>query len=1325
MVRIKDFKVYPWDTRQTVTDRLAANMNTLPKYLYLSERQDWDSFLTELRDNSDVEVGDLLRDIRDYDSVVLATLLNKIGDPVTHLEFLINTKLDIMVDIIQPFIVYNTRLESAKPDMRRGLLLMIKRSVQDRSIPTEKIWLNRDRIIRDITRDIDANKENVRDNQVLVDTEGLPHTNFIRQEAVLRLEFDFQGLTLLEVFDKIKLTPRVPFASVNNLYKILRDFTPDPNWGAMEGSIYFQFRATPPTEAPVFFDTILVVEGDAGNEKGILETGPIKYKYGTTVDDFLRNFQEIFQSRLQLDISSYGIPREKGKFYYNLGKEHIDSYVLGELVLNDPLFNQYLAIDEHESATKGKRSSTYIHFFGGGGDEQTVKANITVYQVRDKDEVIRKYGYLVGDYYLNVLVSKVKSGKDLEDFILIFGKLLKLYYSKAPEIIKIYQDLLHPLDPDSAPPANKKFPPTYKPRKALVKGKKMKATLKEQAPEVFVSGYPTKCGNQPRIISTEEARNEENVVMRYPKTTTEGFTQRWYVCDQDISHPYPGLRINDLSNNNIVPYLPCCFKTKQDLGPKGEVGKQTKPYSHYFYDIPVVDGINTSQQNLLMRDLFTDPPKVAALPKELEEMLNLITYKQGWRFVRSGVFDSKTSFLECVLEALQTYSGRSTRTKKISEEIGDRLIYKSDKVRAADAAFNKAKKNKVKRDVLVKAEAILWNAKKEERIQFLNDLRIKLSTQDSATCCRQEMYDYTQNEILQTISDPDIYFDPRFLTNLIEKHFHCKIVLFSRVNPILQENKYQGSINTVLTLPRHTQAYYKTQENVPTILIYERLGRGSEQKEYPRCELISYWDGARELTTLHDADTKVSSEMHILYERVRESYNLNCIVPQTILPFSELTKIGFKFTHQEIDSYGKCRALIFDYNDQKGSLLVTPMQPFLLPRFQGTVTQRLSLDLAQELLRKLKIDADRVSIAGDHVIAYSGIIGNTRFSLPFVPRKHNPPVGLSTEEDLISRDQTGSKLRSYIADKRISRYMVEYSRWLYSKFLSEKNIQDSVKSLRAFITTQIKVDKKYKYNHVAKIFSMTSGVSKNGVLYVRSDETRKRLIYTLQLYALHHPWELKQYKSRTSISNYYLNVGDFTRYRSQVILQGDNAVLKWVYERGQDYSLHNEVITSDKMDELRENINELSARLTRLQKSSKYDDTREILTDRLEDEKSEYEKLYSVMLGSPRFFKNRLVGDNEMYLYQESVGLSHALRICDIWKRGVNDARTINESKEDSIPEKDFTIYAYQSPTKVTPYVCDDGCRTGENDGVTVLGYRNEENDPTFISLLPLGPCRR
>jgi antitoxin component of RelBE/YafQ-DinJ toxin-antitoxin module len=1300
MVRINntfEFSLYSWDTLESVAERLAANdnINTLPKYLYLPTGED-PIPIKKLREKEDVQIEDFLDYMQKQDVMSLPGILSNLDS----VNFFIKKRLDIMVDIIAPFIAYNSILEKIGSQEREALFLLLKNKITDRVIPFNRLWRDRDNTIRMMKRRIEDNKNKVNETQLLVVTQGFAHSEFIRQEVSLRLEFDFQGLTLLEVFDKIKLTPKVPFVSANNLYKILRDFTPDPNWGSMDGNIYFQFLATPPSEDPKFIDAVMVVE----EEKGILETGSIKYKYGMTSNDFYSNLEDIFQPRLPLNVTNSTIISEKGNFYYRLGSEPIDAYVLGDLVLNNPLFNQYLAIDEHESATKGKRSSMYIHFFGSSGD--SVKAYITVYQVREKDEVHEKYNYPIGEYYLYVLVKNVKSKSSLEEFTIIFGKLLALYYKEASKIIKIYQDLL---------PVGT-FPPKFRTRKPFVKNKKIHKTLKEQAPEVFVSGYPTKCGNQPRIISAEEAKESKNIVMQYPKTATEGFPQRWYVCDVDKTHPYPGLRVNDLSNNNLVPYLPCCFKTPQDLGREGEVGKQSKPYAHYFYDVPVLTGITGTQQNILTRDLFTNPPKVAVLPKELEEMLNLVTYKQGWSFVRSGVFDSKASFLECVLEALQEYS----------DEIAELLMYDSEKVREADAAVSKAKKRKYRKDIITKAEGKLWEAKKEERIELINKLREKFATPSNATGCRQEMYDYTDDEILQVIRDPNVYFDPRLLTNLVEKLFKCKIILFSRVSPGLKERTYKTKLNTSLTLPRHVQAYYKTKEKVPTILIYERLGRGTEQKEYPRCELISYWDGALKATSIHKAGSIVSQEMGILYERVRESYNLNCLISETILPLNILTNIGIKFTHQEIDSYGKCRSLIFKYKSETGIFLVTPIQPLLLPHFEEPVTPRLSLDTVNDILKKINVKPVKKTISGRYISAYSGIIGNVRFSLPF-EQSEDTNKDLIIENDLVRNDQLSSKLNMYNRDKKIARYMVEYMRWLYSNFLSDKNIEDSIESLQEFINTRIKVDEKFNYGLVAKTFNKNSGMTIDGVLYVKSNETKKRLIYTLQLYALQQPEELKKYKSRTIMSNYYTNIGDFTRYRSQVILQGDNAVLKWINEREQDYSLHNDVIISERIKDINNVVDELSSRIENLKILGSEKELQEQLEEQLEDLELEYEELYSLSLNTPRFFKNSLVGNNQMYLYQQTVGLPQALKISRKWKKKIiNDSKNVNDSDDKLVPEEDFTLYSYKSPTNITSYLCDDNsCIVGKSDEITLLGYKNSYNEPTFISLLPLGICNR
>ena len=68
-------------------------------------------------------------------------------------------------------------------------------------------------------------------------------------------------------------------------------------------------------------------------------------------------------------------------------------------------------------------------------------------------------------------------------------------------------------------------------------------------------------------------------------------------------------------------------------------------------------------------------------------------------------------------------------------------------------------------------------------------------------------------------------------------------------------------------------------------------------------------------------------------------------------------KNGVKLESQEIDSYGKCRALIFTYKREIGTFLTTPIQPLLLPSFKGKITPRLSLNTAIDLMGVLNLNS--------------------------------------------------------------------------------------------------------------------------------------------------------------------------------------------------------------------------------------------------------------------------------------------------------------------------------------------------------------------------------
>ena len=102
------------------------------------------------------------------------------------------------------------------------------------------------------------------------------------------------------------------------------------------------------------------------------------------------------------------------------------------MVLNDPIFSKYLAINEFKTANRqGKRegSTVYIYFFGDS-KKLDLTANLTVYKVLEENS----NKWPIDQYYMTVKIKGdgVKSDEVLQNFISIFGKLLTLYYEKAP-----------------------------------------------------------------------------------------------------------------------------------------------------------------------------------------------------------------------------------------------------------------------------------------------------------------------------------------------------------------------------------------------------------------------------------------------------------------------------------------------------------------------------------------------------------------------------------------------------------------------------------------------------------------------------------------------------------------------------------------------------------------------------------------------------------------------------------------------------------------------------------------------------------------------------
>ena len=298
-----------------------------------------------------------------------------------------------------------------------------------------------------------------------------------------------------------------------------------------------------------------------------------------------------------------------------------------------------------------------------------------------------------------------------------------------------------------------------------------------------------------------------------------------------------------------------------------------------------------------------------ALPSEIDRVFDLCNHQEGYEYKRRGVHNTTSSFLDCVLEGIEA----TILTEDLKE--------------------------------------------KEARQDVLNDIRTRLA-EDPATVagCRQEMYDFTTEEIQDILGNPCKYMDPRLFTGLLESVYKCNIYVFSRIKERLVRSGGRGegpryeTQPTQLMIPRHRQAYYKNNNSgVPSIFIYEHKGSSSGHARYPRCELIFRWKtgGQRQEDIEYSAPygSVMSECVRGMYDKLRESFALNHRIPNELEAFRFFSN-GYNLLGQGIDSYGKCRMIVVEYNSVRVNVLTSPLQPLLLPEIEGWKVTPIKLTLA-------------------------------------------------------------------------------------------------------------------------------------------------------------------------------------------------------------------------------------------------------------------------------------------------------------------------------------------------------------------------------------------
>lgn len=683
------FTTYVSDTVQTIEERIAFELKTLPEWLMFQSPRPTsvDQYI-----KSNLNVIDYLRFV-----------LNQ-----THLDL---PKHPYPRDVTEKqvhdlFIATNVILESSSDRQRQLLFHTIKGSYRD----VELIWMDRTSIIGQFKKAL-RNNENLVTNTI---------EKFIEFDNIVPYQFNNYSLDyiqftlnlgnfnedLLSLFNSIVSSRYVPYAVVTSnsktLYKIHVGFKVNPEWLEFEADEVILLKVN------CEIDGLRPLQDKYGAYSNVAFAVHDNQLYVTMdVNIGHRNVDKTkFIDRVLSAFSNKLIPQSekdnKIVSVYVIPHQCIDQYIFADIAMNNELVSLIISINEFIKPSKIS-STIYCHIAGG-----TNTASLVLKQTKKPNEHGMDDS---GEWYVKVRL-KVNDTSDIIVIQNIIGRIFSIYNANYDDTVDEYR----------------KYIPTWSPQSCLVAPKKKLAGakgLRAIAPEVFYPTYSRKCANQPEVINSASDANGSQT-MTFPihgeVVNDIPVKPRIYTC-LETSHPYIGLRRNELGNKNIFESLPCCFKRDQ-------VNKQGSLYRKYFFGEKQTTTARQLQDTEAYKRRILLPGETETLPANITKLFSILESDPTVTYVRNGITRSKLSSIEAIL-----YGRGQVAYKKM------RLTTIINKVHAH------------------------WK---------------KMYSEEYAMAARQELYEMDINDIREEIKTLDLR--PSKFVHALETCMDCNIFIFTSSN---------------------------------------------------------------------------------------------------------------------------------------------------------------------------------------------------------------------------------------------------------------------------------------------------------------------------------------------------------------------------------------------------------------------------------------------------------------------------------------------------------------------------------------------------------------
>lgn len=852
LVQEEPIEATEFDDVATLVDRYAYAHNSLPSY-YRTEDE-----VSELYEGEEID----LRDIRDE---LVDVEYDKLADAAVGL-------LKLYPDIRPRTlgILWLQRHGVPRTKIEQNLVADELRKIDATaffSITSAKIEL--EKYEKEFPKELEELKKKIEEHNAVL-------KKFKKIESVETKEFDVEDVTysmtlnlpdgedLFAIFDAIDASEDIPYVSLvykgKRFYKVYTHELPRDDWlsyVAPADGIYFRVLTLPKEQVTSKNKNNAHSLGKwFGSDEGGTNVVEVELKKG-----YIEARDKIFAalgdriSYEKVDDKQISI---RGTFV--VPNININRLVFADLGMNDKIVSRFIFFGEAKGTVLSKHRLTFYYY--PNHNLSNVKKPEPFITIFGKSMTITATPLEDPSKGFITRCSRAKNIAQVNAFRSVFSKLLGVYLESKDEILKVYSEFVK-VD------AEKERKAAYR---AKVKEKKVKAVkriaqLREALPDMFAVGrYGVQCTSfkQPYLVEKDDVaqfieEHGQEKILNYPPNS-----DNWFACeprlptDKDDRHIFPGLQKNNDPDARAKGFLyaPCCFTEdksadtmrKLEAGRGGTVvgGTLVKgaPLSPVVEEEEEEERYNpTVLGHVLESNKPTKKGRYARLPFYLAQLVESIGIPQVTistatflPILRYGVSRTQASVLHCL-----------------------------------EIAFNRT----------------FLGMTNEVRRQRIRDVRGELASDTQAlTLCDQELFDYTEETVVDLLADETKFLDTLLFKKLLEAYYKCNIFVIL----CTPQNERKGEIE----VPRSSEAYLLSDID-PTKQSIVLCKYESEEFGYPfQYDIVA--DVTFKKTNIVDVNFIIdpSSDIHRLVEDlIRATYEANEV--QIVFPdkYSLYTPITF------------------------------------------------------------------------------------------------------------------------------------------------------------------------------------------------------------------------------------------------------------------------------------------------------------------------------------------------------------------------------------------------------------------------------------------------